>query len=91
MNDAEFLRKSFVALEVSAKFSKAVLRMQDGSHLTFCHKVGERLAKAADEASLAGQVLSRLRTFRLNARHLDIHFEDGSRWEAAFGDAGRAR
>ena len=27
--------------------------------------------------------------FRLNAKHLDIQFEDGSRWDEAFQDLNR--
>jgi len=52
--------------------------------------VGERRAGAvpaagAGDAGLAGRVLSRVVLFRLNRKHLDVRFADGSRWEARFG------
>jgi hypothetical protein len=85
MTDADFLRSSFVSLEVNADFTEAVLRLRDGSRLLFCHRVGQRWARAVGpdaEASTAARVLARVALFRLNARHLDVSFEDGSRWEA---------
>lgn len=97
MTDEDFLRRWFVSLEVDEEFTEAVLSMVDGSRLIFCHRVGERWVKAVaagaagGEAAFAGQVLSRIALFRLNARHLDVHFEDGSCWEARFGEPGKTR
>ena len=87
MTHAELLRTSLVALEVNEEFTEAVLRMHDGSRLCFCHRVGERWAQAVspDGAPLADAVLCRIALFRLNARHLDLHFADDSRWESPFG------
>jgi len=90
MTAEELLRQSFVSLEVNGEFTEAVLLMQDGSQLCFCHRVGERWAKAVDAgavesgSTLAGRVLSLVSLFRLNAKHLDVRFDDGSRWEAPF-------
>jgi hypothetical protein len=90
MTGADLLRQSFVSLEVNADFSEAELRMADGSRLCFRHRVGERWAKALPAAEqgehhgLADQVLERIALFRLNAKHLDVQFHDGSRWEARF-------
>lgn len=92
MTHEEFLRRSFVALEVNGEFTEAVLQMQDDSRLCFCHRVGERWAKAVgpdqtdNERTRAGEILSRMALFRLNAKHLEVHFADGSRWEAPFRD-----
>jgi hypothetical protein len=93
MSAVDLLRSSFVSLEVSADFSEAVLSMRDESRLSFCHRVGERWAKAdgSGDDTLAGRVLARIALFRLNARHLDVQLDDGSRWEAPFGDARKAR
>jgi hypothetical protein len=33
---------------------------------------------------MAGEALSRITLFRLNAKHLDVQFSDGSRWETRF-------
>src|SRR5262249_957808 len=92
MTAEELLRQSFVSLEVNGEFTEAVLLMQDGSRLCLCHRAGERWAKAVDaraagsEPTLADQVLSLVSLFRLNAKHLDVRFDDGSRWEAPFRD-----
>jgi hypothetical protein len=96
MTSEEVLRVSFASLEVSGDFTEAVLTMTDGSRLCFCHRVGERWARAVgaagggEDAGLAGRVLPPVAMFRLNAKHLDVHFLDGSRWEARFRDSGQA-
>jgi hypothetical protein len=91
MTAQELLRASFVSMEVNGDFTEAVVLLRDGSRLCFCHRVGERWAKAVgaaeavDEGGLAGRVLSLVGLFRLNAKHLDVQFQDGSRWEERFG------
>jgi hypothetical protein len=93
MTAEEVFRGSFVSVEVNGDFTEAVLTMHDGSRLCFCHRVGERWARSvgagknAGEGGLAGQMLPLIATFRLNARHLDVRFHDGGRWEARFGDS----
>ena len=84
MTDADFLRGSFAALEVNSEFSESVLVLSDASCLHFCHRVGERTVKATG-SGVAAQVLARIALFRLNPKHLEIHFEDGSSWETLFG------
>jgi hypothetical protein len=90
MSGEELLRTSFVALEVNQDFSEATLTMRDQTRLCFCHRVGERWAKAVgtageeSESSLAAATLARIALFRLNGKHLDISFDDGSRWEVRF-------
>jgi hypothetical protein len=95
MSGEEFLRTSFAAVEVSADFSEAVVTMRDGSRLCFCHRVGERWAKAvgppeAESApGLASSALAQIVLFRLNAKHLDVQLADGGRWEVRFKDTRR--
>jgi hypothetical protein len=90
MTGAERLRTALVTLETDEKFSEAVLLLRDGSRLCFCHRVGERWAKALgasgaeNEAGVAGEVLALISMFRLNAKHLDVQFGDDSRWEWRF-------
>ncbi len=89
MTAEDLLRAAFASLEVNGDFSEAVLAMTDGSRLCFCHRVGERWAKAVGggeggENGTAGRVLPLIALFRLNAKHLDVRFRDGSRWEARF-------
>ena len=92
MTSDETLRRALSAVEVNADFTEAVMRLQDNSRLCFCHRVGERWAKAVGpeeqehEGGKAGEVLSAIRMFRLNRKHLDIQFEDGSRWVEALHD-----
>jgi hypothetical protein len=83
----QLLRGSFAALEVNADYTEAVLSLNDQSRLCFCHRVGERWAKAVGpdraeaSAALAEQLLALIAMFRLNRKHLDVQFTDGSRWE----------
>jgi hypothetical protein len=95
MTTDEILRASFIAVAADKNFTEAVMRLSDESILCFCHRVDERWAKAIgpedkeDEAGLAGELLRAITIFRLNAKHLDIQFEDGSRWDEAFQDLNR--
>jgi hypothetical protein len=95
MSHEEILRCVFVGLEVDDAFSEATLMMRDRTRLVLRHRVGERWARATgpdetpSEAGLAGQVLTTIAQFRLNGKHLDVQFQDGSRWEARFGRAPR--
>src|SRR5262249_14666245 len=85
MEQDELLRRSFVSVEVNDDFSEATLSMNDGSRLRFCHRVGERWARAeGGDDTLAAKLVAMMSRFRLNAKHLDVYFVDGSRWEAGF-------
>ena len=90
MTQADHLRQSFTAVQANEAFTEAVLAMRDGSQLFFCHRTDERAVRAESsdgkpgEASQAGQVVADISRFRLNRKHLDILFRDGSRWEALF-------
>lgn len=87
MTFAESLTTELSAAEVNEDFTEAVMRLDDDSRLCFCHRVGQRWSKAVgpehreEEAGRAGIYLAAITMFRLNARHLDIQFEDGSRWD----------
>jgi hypothetical protein len=89
MTSVDILRARLIAVDADKNFTEAVMRLSDSSRLCFCHRVGERWAKAVgpedreDEAGLAGELLRTVTMFRLNAKHLDIQFEDGSRWDEA--------
>ena len=92
MTSEETRRRSLLTVEVNENFSEAVMRFRDNSRLCFCHRVDERWAKSVGpeqreaEAGQAGELLSAVSMFRLNAKHLDIQFEDGSRWDEALQD-----
>jgi hypothetical protein len=91
MTNDEFLRAALASVEVNDSFTEAVVTMKDQSRLCFCHRVGERWARADGpekgndgQPILAGQILPLIALFRLNAKHLDVQLNDGSRWEAVF-------
>ena len=92
MTSDETLRRALLTVEVNEDFTEAVMRLQDNSRLCFCHRVGERWAKAVGpeerepEGGEAEELLSAIKMFRLNRKHLDIQFEDGSCWDEALHD-----
>ena len=87
MTSEETLRSALTAVEADGRFTEAVLHLRDESRLCFRHRVGERWAKALgpaareEKSGLAGELLAAITMFRLNAKHLDIEFVDGSRWD----------
>ena len=83
MTGEAFLRGALASLEVNDTFSEAVVVMSDGSRLCFRHRVGERWA-SAEGGGRAAEVLAMIQLFRLNGKHLDVRFQDGSGWEALF-------
>lgn len=89
MTRAETLRQALVTVEANETFTEAVMRLNDQTRLCFCHRVGERWAKAVgpegreEAGGVAGELLAAIKTFRLNAKHLDIQFNDASRWDEA--------
>lgn len=84
MTDEEQMRESFVSIDVNPEFSEAVVVMRDDSRLCFRHRVGDRSGQASSSPSLADVILNRIAKFRLNGKHLDVTFADGSRWEVRF-------
>jgi hypothetical protein len=92
MQSNEALGKAILTVEVNGDFTEAVMHLQDNSRLCFCHRVGERWAKAVGpeerehDGGKAEELLSAIKMFRLNRKHLDIQFEDGSRWDEALQD-----
>ena len=87
MTSQQTLTQALTGVVANTDYSEAVLRLADGSRLCFCHRVDERWAKALgperreDQGGVSGQLLAEIVMFRLNAKHLDIQFEDGSRWD----------
>lgn len=94
MNIAEQLDQQLTTSDVNAAFSEAVLTLVDGTRLCFCHTVDQRWAKAvgseADESArgLAAELVEQISGFRLNAKHLDIQFTDGSRFDRPLPHSG---
>jgi hypothetical protein len=64
---------------VNAAFNRATLDFSDGSYLEFEHTSrSNRWAKASAEATIADEICRSIRQFRLNAKHLQLFFEDES-------------
>jgi hypothetical protein len=60
-------------------FTQAVLHFKDGSHLQFEHSSRtNRWARASAADTMADKFCGSLYQFRLNAKHLQLFFEDGS-------------
>jgi len=92
MTSQQTLERAIIGVAANDTFSEAILRLNDDSQLCFCHRVDERWAKALgpesreDCSGLAGELLDVIKMFRLNAKHLDIQFHDGSRWDQRLQD-----
>ena len=87
MTTAKLLEKQLSSSDVNSTFSEAVLTLSDDTRLCFHHSVDQRWAKAVgpdgDESApgLATELIEQIDGFRLNAKHLDIQFRDGSRFD----------
>jgi hypothetical protein len=91
MNSHDELQSGLLCVDANENFTQAVMQFRDRSRLCFCHTVHERWARAfgstddEEDAGLAGRLLAEIVRFRLNAKHLDIWFNDGSRWDQPVG------
>jgi len=76
---AEFTHEHATRYVVNAEFNQAVLYFKDGSFLQFEHKGRDkRWARPSTDDTTAARICLALRLFRLNAKHLQLFFEDGS-------------
>jgi len=67
---------------VNPTFNRGVLDFTDGSYLQFEHTSrSNRWARASADATIADELCRSIRQFRLNAKHLQLFFEDGSNAE----------
>jgi hypothetical protein len=76
---ADYARTHVIRYAVNAAFNRATLDFTDGSHLQFEHTSrNNRWARASAESTMADEICRSIRQFRLNAKHLQLFFEDGS-------------
>lgn len=76
---ADIARNQVVRYSANRENTQAILVFNDESRLLFEHTSREnRWAKASREASLADRCCRLLQQFRLNAKHLQLYFIDGS-------------
>ena len=79
MSIAESAKKQAARYEVNAAFNQATLHFADGSLLHFEHTSrSNRWAKASADGTIADDICRSISQFRLNAKHLQLFFEDGS-------------
>ena len=84
---AEYAKRHATKYEVNAEFDEASLHFADGSHLRFEHTSRtNRWARASADGTTADEICREIRQFRLNAKHLQIFFEDGSDAEFVASD-----
>ena len=63
----------------NGRFDQAVLFFADGSYLQLEHTgIDTRWAKASAQPSMADTICQSMHLFRLNAKHLQLCFTDGS-------------
>lgn len=75
---ADFARDSATDYIVNSEFTEATLFFNDGSFLQFVHKArDQRWARPSADDATAGQICRAIRQFRLNAKHLQLFFDDG--------------
>jgi len=77
-------------LRVGRRFTEAQLVFEDGSLLHFRHDPHTRWVQAwaPDAGGAAPEFVPRIERFRLNRRHLEVWFKDGSRLEVRLGALG---
>jgi hypothetical protein len=79
VNFAEYAKRHVIRYSVNAAFNNATLDFSDGSHLQFEHTSrSNRWARASAESTIADEIGRSIRQFRLNAKHLQLFFEDGT-------------
>jgi hypothetical protein len=82
VNFAEYARRHAIRYTVNTAFTRAMLEFSDGSCLEFEHSSrSNRWAWASTEATIADEICRALYQFRLNAKHLQLFFEDGTNVE----------
>jgi hypothetical protein len=82
VNFAEYAKNKVTRYVVNGAFNQATLDFVDGSQLKFEHTSrSNRWARASADATLADEICRSIHQFRLNAKHLQLFFEDGSNAE----------
>jgi hypothetical protein len=82
VNLAEYAKTRVTQYAVNAEFNRGVLDFNDGSSLQFEHTSRtNRWARASADGTVAEEVCRSIHQFRLNAKHLQLFFEDGSNVE----------
>jgi len=76
---AQTVRTQVVRYVANPAFTQAILVFTDNSRLLFGHfSRANRWARASAAGSMADDCCQSLQQFRLNAKHLQLYFGDGS-------------
>lgn len=76
---SELIHRQSIKIILNSGFNQSVLFFEDGSYLQFEHTSRtNRWAKASSKQSMADTFCRSLEHFRLNAKHLQLYFKDGS-------------
>lgn len=76
---AQQTQTGVVRYVANPSFTQAILVFTDGSRLLFQHSSrADRWARASATGSLADRCCQEIQQFRLNAKHLQLYFGDGS-------------
>ena len=87
---SELFRHDVIQYMVDDDFKRAALFFRDESFIEFEHSSREnRWARPSAGDTLADAVCKSIRQFRLNAKHLQLFFEDGSDLEFVKSDVRR--
>ena len=79
MDFAAYAKQHAANYSPNIQFTRATLDFSDGSYIEFEHSSrSNRWARASAEATMAHEICRALRNFRLNAKHLQLFFEDGT-------------
>ena len=76
---SDFTKENATRYIANPGFTEAAVFFKDGSHLTFMHSSrSNRWARPSSDGTTADSVCRAMTQFRLNAKHLQLFFEDGS-------------
>jgi hypothetical protein len=76
---SELTKRATTLVEVNEEFNRADVHFRDGSTLRFEHRSRkDRSAQASQSETTADRSCRALRQFRLNRKHLQLFFVDGS-------------
>lgn len=90
MTLAETARKDAVRYTANGEFKRGALFFRDDSFIEFEHSSRDnRWARPSADGTMADKVCQSIRQFRLNAKHLQLFFEDGSNVEFFLNDERR--
>ncbi|HEY2380742.1 MAG TPA: hypothetical protein VGK48_06110 [Terriglobia bacterium] len=82
MDQGAYAKRQVTQYIANTEFTQATLHFIDGSELRFEHASrSNRWARASAPGTIADEICKVLRQFRLNAKHLQLFFDDGTNVE----------